>query len=269
MKKGNDGGRKSGDFLAGKGFYIILFACIAIIGVSAWILVFTSGMTNTAEVSAPLIAEQPQPPPRIPPPANELPGRPPINDETAFSPHIPEEPRPEPPTLPPEVPAAPTIAEQPPEQREDLPPATEPLERTVDEMTFVWPVMGSIEMPFSIEMPIYHRTLAVWRTHPGIDIAAAIGTRVLAVTDGTVIDIFEDDMMGTTVVIDHGAGLMSIYSNLARTPVVVTGDGVTLGAVIGAVGDTAIGEIREVAHLHFEMTLHGEPVDPTGFLPSR
>jgi murein DD-endopeptidase MepM/ murein hydrolase activator NlpD len=44
---------------------------------------------------------------------------------------------------------------------------------------------------------------------------------------------------------------------------------VTQGAVIGAVGDTAIGEIREVAHLHFEMTLHGEHVNPTGFLPNR
>ena len=269
MKKGNDGGRKSGDFLAGKGFYIILFACIAIIGVSAWILVFTSGVNDT--VSPPVVAEQPEPPPRMPmpPPVNEPPRVPTIEDEPAFSPHVPEEPPTEPPTIPPEPPAAPTVVEQPAEQREDVPPATEPREKTVDEMTFVWPVMGSIEMPFSIDMPIYHRTLAVWRTHPGIDIASAIGTRVLAVTDGTVVDVFDDDMMGTTVVIDHGGNLKSIYANLARTPVVVPGDNVAMGAVIGAIGDTALSEIGEVAHLHLEMTLGGEHVNPESFLPTR
>lgn len=263
MKKENGGARKSGDFLAGKGFYVVLFACIAIIGVSAWILIFTNGATNGSVQTAAVENPQPTQPPLI----NETP-RPqhPTISEEVFAPRVPE-PRPEPtePTLPP-PPAIPTVApvpEAPP------PPPPEQRERTVEEMTFIWPVMGRIEIPFSIDMPVFNRTLGVWRAHPGIDIAAAIGTRVLAATDGVVVDVFEDDMLGTMVVIDHGSNLKSIYANLARTPAVSVGDNVTMGAVIGAVGDTALSEIGEVAHLHLEMTLNGEPINPENFLPTR
>jgi len=268
MRKDNNGARKSGDFLAGKGFYIVLFACIAIIGVSAWILAATGGTTDPIGEVMTQAPIQQEPPPRVTPPPNEqhrLPQLPTMGDADTFSPHVPEEP-PEPP--PEEPPSVPTMAEEP-EVREDEAETPPPRQRTIEELTFVWPVLGNIEMPFSVDMPIYHRTLAVWRTHPGIDIAAAIGTRVLAIADGTVVDVFEDDMLGTTVVIDHGNYLQSIYANLARTPVVSPGDNVAMGAVIGAVGDTAIGEIREVAHLHLEMTLNGEPANPEDFLPNR
>jgi murein DD-endopeptidase MepM/ murein hydrolase activator NlpD len=79
--------------------------------------------------------------------------------------------------------------------------------------------------------------------------------------------VAQDDLMGTTVIIDHGNGLKSIYSNLAATPTVSAGDSVDTGTVIGAVGDTAIAESERVSHLHFEMTKNGTAVDPSEYLP--
>ncbi|MGE4485682.1 MAG: peptidoglycan DD-metalloendopeptidase family protein [Oscillospiraceae bacterium] len=50
-------------------------------------------------------------------------------------------------------------------------------------------------------------------------------------------------------------------------PTVKIGDTVRMGTVIGAVGDTAVGETGEVAHLHFAVTLDGASVDPAEYLP--
>jgi murein DD-endopeptidase MepM/ murein hydrolase activator NlpD len=109
--------------------------------------------------------------------------------------------------------------------------------------------------------------MADWRTHDGIDIKGLLGTKVMAAADGTVTDVFNDDLIGTTVIIDHGNGLKSIYANLAKTPPIKTGDKVAMGAVIGSVGDTALGETSEVSHIHFAITKNNEPVDPFNYLP--
>ena len=111
--------------------------------------------------------------------------------------------------------------------------------------------------------------MADWRVHNGIDLAAEAGSRVIAASSGTVEEVRNDDLYGTTVVIDHGNGLKSIYSNLAGTPAVAKGDTVSAGSVIGSVGDTAEAEIGEVAHLHFEMTKDGAEVDPADYLPAK
>ncbi|MBR6522922.1 MAG: peptidoglycan DD-metalloendopeptidase family protein, partial [Oscillospiraceae bacterium] len=132
---------------------------------------------------------------------------------------------------------------------------------------FVWPVAGTVETPHSVEALVYSRTMADWRTHTGLDIAAGLGSKVIAAAEGTVEQVFSDDMYGTTVVIHHGGGLRSIYSNLAEKPTVSVGDSVALGDVIGSVGQTALAEVGDVNHLHFEMTLDGEAVDPAEYLP--
>ena len=106
-----------------------------------------------------------------------------------------------------------------------------------------------------------------WRTHSGLDITADLGAKVLSTANGVVSHIYQDDMMGTVVEIDHGEGLVSQYANLAETPTVSVGDTVTTGAVIGSVGQTAASESGQAAHLHFAMYQDGVPVDPTGYLP--
>jgi murein DD-endopeptidase MepM/ murein hydrolase activator NlpD len=48
---------------------------------------------------------------------------------------------------------------------------------------------------------------------------------------------------------------------------VYVGDTVSVGEIIGSVGDTALCETNEVAHLHFAMSLDGAGVDPADYLP--
>ena len=108
--------------------------------------------------------------------------------------------------------------------------------------------------------------MADWRVHTGVDFAADLGEPVSAAGDGTVKKIYSDDLFGTTVIVDHGNGVCSIYSNRAATPAVSEGDTVSLGDTIGAVGDTAIGETGEVSHLHFAMEKDGARCDPFDYI---
>lgn len=163
------------------------------------------------------------------------------------------------------LPAAP-VAEKPLE--EELVPVfaaeDEPLP-----LYFIWPVSGMIERGHSMDVLCYDRTMADWRTHDGWDISAAVGSHVLAAADGTVSAIYSDDLLGTVVEIDHGEGLVSCYANLAVESAVSPGQSVQVGDVIGTVGDTAMVETGENAHLHFAMRLNGISADPAGWLPER
>ena len=78
--------------------------------------------------------------------------------------------------------------------------------------------------------------------------------------------VSDDPLMGTTVVLRHSDGYETTYANLQAEPAVETGDTVTAGQAIGAVGTTAVAESARGAHLHFSVTKDGETVDPDTFL---
>ena len=84
---------------------------------------------------------------------------------------------------------------------------------------------------------------------------------------GTVSEVYEDGLMGTTVVLDHGNGLITTYCNLAGSPAVQAGQTVEAGEIIGAVGGSAIAESSLEPHLHLEASLNGQVVDPREYLP--
>ncbi|MBQ1703961.1 MAG: M23 family metallopeptidase, partial [Oscillospiraceae bacterium] len=142
-------------------------------------------------------------------------------------------------------------------------------ENASSELSFTIPVAGPVTVPYSYDGLIYSKTMHDWRTHDGIDIEAPIGTKVKAVAQGSVLSVEQDDLLGTVVTIDHGDGIVSVYANLAAVPTVKAGDAVTMGSVIGSVGDTALGETGEVQHLHFAMMKDGTPVDPYKYIPQR
>ncbi|MBQ9974477.1 MAG: M23 family metallopeptidase [Oscillospiraceae bacterium] len=242
MKKANRFEQVAG-FIMGKGFYIALVLCFAAIGVSGYYLVNVFGqqeqppqqaVTGQAQVQVPIQGEKP-----IQPPAPDRIVNPPEVEKPA-----PAEPQPEP------EPEAATAAEPEPARP-----------------VYTWPVKGEVMRDFSLEVLAYDETMGDWRTHSGLDIAAAAGTRVLALGSGTVKRVYHDELMGTAVVIDHGQGLESSYYNLTAKPTVAEGDSVVTGTVIGAVGDTAAAESGLPAHLHFEMSYDGRAIDPIEYLP--
>ena len=133
---------------------------------------------------------------------------------------------------------------------------------------YISPVKGKILVEYSMDMPIYSKTLDQYMTHPGVDIEAPMSSPVKAIAPGTVTRVADDDRYGSTVEIKHNNGMVSIYSNLAKTDLVEVGDHVKQGYKIGIVGETALFESLEVAHLHFEMTKNTAFVDPTQYVKS-
>lgn len=246
---------KLSDFISGKGFYLVVLICVAAIALSGYYLVqgVRGGLDQTLDQ--------------------------PVSGSAAIQNTPSAAPTPRPTVKPSESPAAgsaqitaPPAASQTPAPSPSATPAPSP--SAVPEPTpapaplvFTWPVKGTVAAAFSAEVLTYNETMGDWRVHSGMDIAAALGTQVLAAASGTVKSVYQDDLMGTVVEIDHGDGLVSQYANLAAVPTVNVGDEVTTGAVIGSVGTTAAAESAQAAHLHFAMYQDDSPVDPAEYLP--
>jgi len=233
--------RRSEGFFAGKGFYIVLFLCAAVIGVSAWIMAAGNGAMDASDMTEVMSTDH-----EVETVIAPNYDRDPIIDETQFAP----------PEIGTTAPAEP--AED--EQSEDA------LAAAAEEIVYVWPVTGEVVREHTLSALKYDDTMRDWRTHRGVDIACETGTPVGAVRSGRVESIEYDDLYGTTIIIDHGDGVRSVYSNLAEETAVSVGDWVETGAAIGTIGRSALCEIAQDAHLHFEMTFNGVAVDPMGYL---
>lgn len=243
---------KFSDFVSGKGFYLVVLICVAAIALSGYYLV--RGVRGSLEDS----------------PDQPVAGSAAIVDRPSAAPTPSAQPAPKPTdppagasariTLPPAS-AAPAPSAQPA-------PSAVPSHAPAP-LVFTWPVKGTIIADISVETLAYSETMGDWRTHDGVDIAAPLGTQVLAAANGTVSKLDQHDLMGTVVEIDHGQGLVSRYANLAAVPTVSEGDKVTTGDIIGSVGETAAFESTMQAHLHYELLKEGTPVDPADYLPKQ
>jgi hypothetical protein len=98
--------------------------------------------------------------------------------------------------------------------------------------------------------------------HAGIDIGASAGTRVVAVSSGTVTFAGVNGGYGNCIIIDHGNGYSTLYGHLRRIDV-TRGQSVTQEQKIGEVGSTGV---STGPHLHFEIMVNGTPINPARYL---
>lgn len=133
---------------------------------------------------------------------------------------------------------------------------------------FVIPTAGTVAKEFEIDIPVYSLTMNDYRAHTGVDIAAPLGTDVVTASSGTVCKIWNDQLMGRCVTVDHGDDIYTTYMNLAEDSAshLSVGDKVSMGQSIGAVGESALIEISEEPHLHLEMKVNGSFVDPLEYM---
>ena len=130
------------------------------------------------------------------------------------------------------------------------------------------PVDGEIVKRHDMVNAVFSVTMNDYRVHQGIDIACDMNADVLSCAYGTVKTVGYDPFMGYTVVIDHGDGLQSCYQNLAEELAddIAVGSTVYAGQKVGLVGESAIIEIADEPHLHFELKLDGKLIDPMTML---
>jgi murein DD-endopeptidase MepM/ murein hydrolase activator NlpD len=100
----------------------------------------------------------------------------------------------------------------------------------------------------------------------GVDFGAEAGSEVLCAYEGTVESIASSYLEGTTVVINHGNGLKTVYNSIDADENLKEGQKVSAGEVIGFVSDNNRQEYKDGPHLHFEVLLNGERVDPNDYL---
>lgn len=150
----------------------------------------------------------------------------------------------------------------------EIPEETTPVSVTIEDIAFILPVNGALLVPCSLSVPVYSLTMNDFRTHMGVDIKADLGDAVYACADGVVSSVYDDPMMGKTVVLTHAEGIESVYKGLTMElpDGISEGAAVNSGDMIGTVGDTALIECEEESHLHLELRVNGEAVDPADYM---
>ena len=126
---------------------------------------------------------------------------------------------------------------------------------------WTWPVIGRTTTH-------YGGCTAAMCPHWGIDIAAPLGTPVLAAADGVVAEIgWDPDGYGHYVVLTHGSGWQTLYAHLQSAKssgyVMILGMAVSQGDAIGGLGSSGA---STGPHLHFEVRWDGDYIDPTPIL---
>ena len=253
MMSSNSSGKKLEGFFTGKGFYIVLFLCAAVIGVSAWMMADGNETMNGTSSTGSAGMENRRVETIIISP-----------DSGTDSQSVMAERQPD-------VGVAAVDEETPVLDSQDESLTQVWHEGDVMEVAaplYVWPIQGALERLHSMDALAYDVTMRDWRTHEGVDIAAALGSTVTASHSGRVESIENDELYGTMVTVNHGDGSSSRYANLSDTVMVNVGDWLECGAAIGTVGTSALCEIGQGAHLHFALYVDGQSVDPLEYLPA-
>ena len=240
-------------FLSGRGFYVVLAACLLGAGAAAWSAAARAVDQVQQENSGTVEQLSPQQGgesnwieehqvgqsvSNLPKEESSSSGAPSSSASSSSSPSSSDEPS--------EPPVQPVQSAQ-----SDKPPVS----------VFVLPVEGQVLAAYSDGQLAKNETLKVWRTHDGVDLAAQLGDPVVAVADGTVSRLYEDPLWGRTVEIAHEGGLLSVYCGLGEETSLQEGQRVLAGDQVGTVGVCPAEQLGE-PHLHFAMKQDGQWVNP-------
>ncbi len=126
---------------------------------------------------------------------------------------------------------------------------------------YTWPTPGysAITSPYGMR---FHPILKTRKLHTGVDIGAPSGAKIVAADTGKVIFVGWQGGYGQVIIIDHGAGMSTLYAHQSKFAV-SSGQTVVKGQVIGYVGSTGW---STGPHLHFEVRINGNPTDPMGYI---
>jgi murein DD-endopeptidase MepM/ murein hydrolase activator NlpD len=137
-----------------------------------------------------------------------------------------------------------------------------------DSKEMSWPVEGRILMDYSVDTAVYDKTLDQYRTNDSLCIEAAADTEVCAAADGIVEAISNDRVNGNMVVLDHGNGWRTTYSQLRDDINVTEGEVVCKGETVGRVGTPSVYSEALGTHLTFTVSRDNNNIDPKLVLES-
>ena len=164
-----------------------------------------------------------------------------------------------------------TTSEQPKDTTSSTPDTT-PSTPVEDKLpSFVSPVSGTVSKKHDPTLQVFSNTMNDYRVHLGLDIVTQESAPVYSAADGKIERIWEDTLMGYCIAIKHSGNCYTIYKNLAKTlpDGIAEGVSVRAGQIIASVGDSAMVEVAEEPHLHFEMTVADLAVDPLEYFDDK
>ena len=109
--------------------------------------------------------------------------------------------------------------------------------------------------------PVFSKTFNDWRVHNGVDFALEKGSKVKSISTGEVKNIFEDQILGFTVEVEHEGGFIAYYSGLDKNVLVKLSDKLESGQDIGTI-DKIPGESEDGYHLHLSIKKADKFIDP-------
>lgn len=127
---------------------------------------------------------------------------------------------------------------------------------------FIMPLEGDVINEYGFA---YSDFFEDYRNHSGVDIKAELNSEVKAVQSGTVVSVENTTSENTIIVIDHGSDYQSRYCHLGES-LISKGDLVEKGQVIGYIGNPGLIEEKEGAHLHLELKIGDNNVNPLDYL---
>lgn len=219
-------------FIKRNALYLILAFCILAVGLSAILMLLIGEQNQSANIDDTPVIENPVDKPDDP-----------IIDNPVDKPDDP-------------------IIDTPVDKPDD--PVIDTPVNTVIE--FILPVANATSIGEYSETMVFNSTLGRFTAHLAMDFFAPEGTQVLAVYDGTIESVENTLLGGTTITLNHGDGLKTVYNSLADGDMVSVGQQVKKGQVIGQVSVTNRQEYKDGAHLHFQVIENGEIIDPVKYL---